>query len=144
MRNDAAITWLKIASAITVGFGFLIAMGASPATDAPAAFLLDLIYFPVDRVPEIGGAGARLVSAICGGVMVGWGFLLWLVATRLAPKDPELAKGFVLISLTTWFVVDSAGSVAAGAPLNVAGNLIFLVMFIAPAMRIGSKSHAPA
>ena len=38
--------------------------------------------------------------------------------------------------MAVWFVIDGAGSIAAGAPLNLVGNVAFLVMFILPARRL--------
>ncbi|MGI9409275.1 MAG: hypothetical protein ACR2OV_04330, partial [Hyphomicrobiaceae bacterium] len=100
-----------------------------------ARFLLDLVIWPVDGVQAISGPEMRLLSAVSGGVMVGWGILLWLVATRLYPKDPVLARTLILASIGTWFLIDSLASIVAGAPLNALLNVSFLVLFSWPLMR---------
>ncbi|MEL7485919.1 MAG: hypothetical protein AAGJ87_01760 [Pseudomonadota bacterium] len=144
MNQKTAITGIKAAAAVTIGFGALIALGASPATSGPVGYLLDVIYFPVDGAQSTASDAARLVSAVCGGVLAGWGALLWLLAGRLAPREPALAKDLILASLAIWFVVDSAASIAAGAMLNVAGNFIFAAMFGIPALQLDGARRATA
>jgi len=132
MKLESRIRWLRTASLVTIGFGLLIAVAAIPALQAPVAFLLDLIFFPLDDAPAAVGSPERLLSAIAGGVMAGWGVMSYLVATELLPREPALARRFVLAGIFTWFAVDSSMSVAAGAPLNVIGNLGFLLLFVVP------------
>lgn len=135
MNNDARVRWLRIGAAVTVGFGLLVAVAAVPALSGPAALLLDLIYFPLDGAEATGAPADRLLSAIGGGVMVGWGTMLWIVAGEVYPDNPELGRRLILASVVTWFVIDSSMSVAAGAPLNVVGNLGFLLIFVLPVWR---------
>ena len=114
MQEQNTVGILKFGSALVVGFGVVIAMAAYPPTAGIAQFLLDLVIWPVDGVQAISGPEMRLLSAVSGGVMVGWGILLWLVATRLYPKDPGLARTLILVSIGTWFLVDSLASIVAG------------------------------
>ena len=67
--------------------------------------------------------------------MVGWGLLMWLVVTRVYAANPELARQLLMPPLVTWFCVDSTFSVLSGAPLNVAGNVLFLLLFLLPLSR---------
>ena len=142
MTLDSRIRWLKAGSFMTIGFGLLIAVAAIPALSYPVAVLTDLIFFPVDGGPAIGSPGERLLSAITGGIMVGWGAMMYLVATELLPKEPALARRFILVSIVTWFVIDSSMSVAAGAPLNVVGNLGFLLIFVLPLRGLAAPDAA--
>ena len=135
MQEQNAVGILKFGSALVVGFGVVIAMAAYPPTAGIARFLLDLVIWPVDGVEAISGPEMRLLSAVSGGVMVGWGILLWLVATRLYPKDPGLARTLILASIGTWFLADSLASIVAGVPLNALLNVSFLVLFSWPLMR---------
>ena len=74
-------------------------------------------------------------QATRAGVLVGWGALLFLVADQLGSVDPVLVRTFVLTSIGSWFVVDSLGSLAAGAPVNALFNVGFLVLFFWPVWR---------
>lgn len=134
MNLESRIRWLKIASGITMGFGILIAAAAIPALKAPTVLLLDLIYFPVDGAQTMADPASRLFSAVTGGVLTGWGLMAWLIANDLMPEQPELARRIVLLSIGTWFVIDSSMSIAAGAPLNALFNTGFLAMFCLPVL----------
>lgn len=132
MTIETRVRWLRIGAGITIAFGLLIAAAALPTLSGPAGLLLDLVYFPVDGAQSPGGPAARILSAIGGGVMVGWGVMLWQVATRVYPADPALGRTLILTGVCCWFVVDSLMSVAAGAPLNAFLNVGFLLVFVVP------------
>lgn len=127
-----AQTLLKVASAALLGLGAVVAMASHPATAGITGLVADLVFWPLDGQPSVEQPAARLLAAISGGVMVGWGAMLWLVAARVLPSDPALAAALVRTSAMAWFVVDSVGSVVAGAPLNAVLNVAFLAAFLLP------------
>ena len=131
MANQTTLTWLKILAGVVIFFGVYVALAAHPATAGLVAPVVDMIVWPINGAETFAASEARLISAIGGGVMAGWGVLLWLVATRLYAREPALAKSMILWSIGVWFVIDSIGSVAAGAPLNVLLNLTFPIAFAA-------------
>ena len=148
MNIEARVRWLTIGAEITIGFGLLIAVAAVPALNAPTEYLLDLIYFPVDGAQTMDDPAHRLFSAISGGILAGWGVMLFLVARKLYPQDPELGRSIIIASVATWFVIDSAGSVLAGAPLNALFNVGFLLIFVLPVWKrvapdTGTAAQAP-
>lgn len=124
--------WLKFGSGLTIFFGVLVATAAIPAISGLMQFLADLIFFPLDGLQDVSAPETRLISAIGGGVMFGWGLMMWMLTTRLYPKDPALAGSIIVTSIIAWFVLDSGGSILAGAPLNVVGNISFLLIFCVP------------
>lgn len=136
-RNTQAL--LKATSAVVVGVGAVVALAAHPATAGVTTFFVDLVFWPVDGQPSVAAPEARLLSAVSGGVMVGWGVMLWLVATRLLPADPPLAAALVRAGAVTWFAVDSLGSIAAGAPLNALLNVVFLLALVVPLVGIATR-----
>ncbi len=142
MTNDTPIRWLQIGAAITVAFGLLMAAAAVPALQGPTEFLLDLIFFPVDRGQTMDTGTARLLSGITGGLMTGLGVMLWIVATELCPREPALGRRLIFLGIGSWYVVDSSMSVAAGAPLNVLLNTGFLLIFVVPAWRLTDATSA--
>lgn len=144
MDYGTRVRWLKIGSAVTIGFGVLIAAAAIPALQAPTAVLLDLVYFPLDGAPSTGDRTARLLSAISGGVLVGWGLMIWLLATQLYSKDPMLCRRIILTSIGAWFVIDSSMSIAAGAVLNAVLNVGFLLIFALPVWKPAPSRHGGA
>ena len=132
MDTRLTVIFLKTASAVVIGFGLAIALAAIPAANGPTAFLIDLVFWPIDGDPALDAPATRLLCAIAGGVLTGWGVLLWLIATRLLPQEPAVARTFVYTSIGIWFVVDSAASIASGAPINALLNIGFLMSFVVP------------
>ena len=126
------LRWLKAGAAITMAFGIIIGAAAIPALAGPTTWLFDLVIFPLDGAQSLGGTDVRLLSAICGGLLAGLGVMMWLVATEVFARDPVLGRSMILKSIFTWFVIDSSMSFAAGAPLNVVGNIGFLLIFVLP------------
>lgn len=143
MTQATTIRWLKIGSALTVFFGALVAAAAVPALSGPVQFLADLIFFPLDGLQSVAAEETRLINAIGGGVMVGWGLMLWMLSTQLFPKEPAIAGKIIMTSIIAWFVIDSIGSVLAGAPLNVLGNTSFLLIFCLPLWLHGRIGGSP-
>lgn len=63
----------QTASGSVIAFGALTALAAWPATAPPANLLADLLHWPLNGTEKIDTPRARLLAAIAGGVMVGWG-----------------------------------------------------------------------
>lgn len=133
MTQQQATGGLKFAAAVVIAFGLVMAAASLAALAAPTALLIDLVFFPIDGAQSMADPVVRFMSAICGGVMVGWGAMLWLLVTRLLPRDPALTRQLILISVFSWFIVDSTGSMLSGGHWNVLGNLGFLLIFAIPA-----------
>ena len=116
---------LQIVGIAFIGIGLVAGAASHPALGGPIALLGDLVFWPLDGLPGAPeGPIERLFAAVAGGLMVGWGtMIIWL--GRGAAVGRALVAGGV-----AWFVVDGVGSLAAGAPLNIIGNLPFLVLIV--------------
>ena len=116
---------LQIVGVVFIAFGFMAAAAADPALGAPIGIMGDVIFWPVDGSPGAPAlATERLFAAIAGGLMTGWGAMLVLLG-----RGASVARAF-LIGGVAWFVVDGTGSILAGAPLNILGNLPFLALVV--------------
>ncbi|MDH5528586.1 MAG: hypothetical protein OEY05_00995 [Paracoccaceae bacterium] len=132
---------LKTGAAIVIGFGFLVALAAHPATQMPAIFLADVIFWPPDSAETGTAKETRLMAAVGGAVMAGWGWAMWTLAGEGLRQAPQLTRRIILGSVALWFVIDCLGSLAAGAALNVLGNVFFLPFFVLPFWRgVGPKT----
>lgn len=131
MEDVKAGPWKNFGAWLFIVFGAAIALASIPATSAPALFLIDLVLWPIDggqsATPEI-----RILSAVLGGVMLGFGTSLLVLIAKAYPRDPQLVRTVILSGVWVWFVADSLGSIAAGAPVNVLLNIGFLLAFIVP------------
>jgi hypothetical protein len=72
----------------------------------------------------------RQLSAVLGGVLCGWSWLLW----RLARPEifTERIRQVMIQSTWVWFLIDSIGSILAGLPLNALSNVSFLLILLIP------------
>lgn len=127
---------LKLAALIMVATGVLFSLASITQTDLGVRFLLDVVFFRVGEGPEALEESHRLVNAILGGVMIGWGAMIWLLVDRFLVQAPLDVKRILVVGLATWFVVDSAGSIASGGWLNAVLNVGFLAVFLVPLMKI--------
>ncbi len=135
MSHEKTVSWLKTASGVVIAFGLLMLLGTIAAMSAPVTLLLDLIFWPIDGQQTATAPETRLILAISGGILTGWGLLLWQISSRLYPQDPALARSLILTSIGVWFVLDGLGSILAGAPLNAVLNIGFLLLFFVPLWR---------
>ncbi len=142
MQHQSTVVWLKIGAGLVIVFGLITALGAYPLTAGVLSFLVDMIKWPVDGSQSITNEEFRLLSAVSGGVMVGWGLMIWLIAERLYDREPQLSRLMIMVSVGAWFVVDSLASIMAGAALNAVFNISFLVLFFVPMM--GKVTEASA
>ena len=129
MTREKQLIWLRAGAVLVIASGVLVGFGSHPATAGLARLLADVLFWPLEGVQTGAADETRLLAAIGGGVMIGWGLLLWQLA-----GEPS-AWRVIRMSVIAWFVADSAGSLAAGAPLNVVGNLVFLALFMIPLLR---------
>lgn len=127
---------LKAAAIFTVATGLLFSSASLAETDFGVRFLLDVVFFRLGEGPDSLEASHRLVNAILGGVMVGWGVMIWLLVDRFLVRAPQDVKRVLIVGLATWFVVDSAGSIASGGWLNAVLNIGFLGVFLVPLRKL--------
>jgi hypothetical protein len=123
--------WLIAWAWSVVGFGAILSGGAFEATSAPVRFVFDLLNgtggLPFDE-------NLRFSLAVLGAVSIGWGITAFGIiraaiafGERSAPLWSALTTG-----TATWFVIDSAFSVATGFELNVLPNCLLLGGLLIP------------
>lgn len=127
--------WLKV-TAIVVGIGApIFSLGTMPATMEPARLTLDILSWPVDGATTFASPDTRFLSALSGGFLLGWGVMIWCLSAWVYDAAPEAVRKTVLASVLSWFVLDSAGSIASGNPQNVVFNLVVLLLAVGPLWR---------
>jgi hypothetical protein len=126
---------LRFAAGVTMLTGLALALAALPALNTAVRLLADLLVWPMDGAETLAAPETRLTLAIGGGVMLGWGLLIWQLAGEPLERAPDAIRGIIRASILSWFLVDSTASVVAGAALNVLPNLVFLCLFLIPMRR---------
>jgi len=127
--------WLKATAIIVGSFGPVFFLGAMPATLAPARLTLDLLGSRLDRPSTYDAQDTRFLSAVTGGFLLGWGVMIWCLSEWVYDHAPEGVRRSVLTGLIAWFCLDSAGSIASGAPSNAVMNVLVLLLAVGPFWR---------
>ncbi|MEM6743028.1 MAG: excinuclease ABC subunit A [Pseudomonadota bacterium] len=134
MTDETRLTWYLWGSLALIGFGTLNLLALISPVSAVMDAFVDLVFLPFDGAQRIESDGARLWVGIAGGLLAGLGATFLQVTRRVAAQDPGAGRAILLPGILAWFVMDGAGSVAAGAPFNVAVNGVFLALFAVPAL----------
>lgn len=92
MDKKISAIWLQVACAIAVVTGLVSAAASFPATGGLWLFLFDLLKWPIDGNPSQFDLATRAVNAVLGGVMVGWGTLMFLLVRNFLKKDYALVR----------------------------------------------------
>lgn len=125
-------TWLLV-SALTIGvFGPVFALGSAGSTSEAARWTLDVLAWPVDGAQRYDDGTTRFLSALTGGFLLGWGVMVLCLRSWVFDLAPEGVRRSLLVGALAWFVLDSAGSLAAGAPSNALFNLLVLLLVVGP------------
>jgi len=125
------VGWLLTVSVGVSLFGLVLVIAPSLARQG---FSL-LVYGDAVHIDSFGGAAAEYVSlahAVLGGVMVGWGVGLVLVVRNLLASGSRLGWRMIMLSVTAWFIPDTAYSLWSGFWQNAVLNLVFLLLFAVP------------
>jgi len=136
MTEKQAANFIRYASIAFFFTALILASGAFAPIDGLSVRMYDLADWPLDGETTAYTQEARWFSAIGGGLFAGLSVLLFMVIAPLIEQGSRMAARGLVVSMLVWFVIDSAGSIAAGVPANAAFNVLFLAMLIGPVLAI--------
>jgi len=138
--------WLRVASLILVAYGVMMALVMLPQMQGPMRWMIDLVLEPSAAAGSALSERAVFITGIAGAMLMGWGVLIYFVATHGMKSGADWVGRAILTSLMVWFVVDNIVSYEVGAYLNIASNtafaLIIAVPFIASALSSAEAERA--
>lgn len=124
--------WLKITALIIGSFGPIFFLGTMAATLEPARLTLDLLSWPIDGATTYESPDTKFLSALTGGFLFGWGVMVWALSAWVYDKAPEAVRKTVLVSVFSWFILDSVGSIASNNTSNALFNIVVLLIAVGP------------
>jgi hypothetical protein len=125
------VNWLLSVAAGVVAFGLVLVL--APEFTRQGFSLL--VYSSPGRIDAFGPESARYVSlvhAVIGGIMVGWGAVLFYITRSLVSKGSRLGWNLVALSVVAWFIPDTTYSLWSGFWQNAVLNTVFLCLFALP------------
>ena len=142
MPHSSATSALKFAILFCAFIGLLMFASLLGGQNLMAMFL-DIIHLPFDGGQSFSSDSELVLGAISGGLLFGFGVMAHQVTTHVYTSNPALGGQIIMRGICGWFVVDSAGSILAGAWFNVVLNSGFLALFLVPllAERIAKPAH---
>jgi hypothetical protein len=123
--------YLKISGFLVASFAPICFLGTMPEFAEPGRWTLDLLSYPIDGRESMDDTTARLLAAVLGGFLLGYGVTIWKLSA-VYEKAPELIRKTVVTGLCAWFVLDSSGSIAGGHASNALWNIPILLAFVGP------------
>jgi hypothetical protein len=137
MLNESQKFWLKIlrfSSLFVLVTGILPVLAIFEVTQEPWRLFFDILTWPMDGNPATFTDSERQLSAVLGGVLCGWAWLLY----KLAHEDVfnQTIRKLMIQSTVVWFFVDSLGSILSGLPLNAVSNISFLLLLMFPLWKL--------
>ena len=122
---------LLVVAAGVIAFGLTLVL--APAL-ARQGFSL-LVYAASMHIDAFGAEQVRYISlahAVIGGVMVGWGTAMFYVTRSLFANGHPEGWYIIALSVSAWYVPDTAYSIISGFWQNAVLNTAFLVLFAIP------------
>ena len=144
MTHKTATAALCSASWVLILFGAAMALALVTPLAGVMHVFIDIAFLPPDGGQAPHGEAARLLQAISGGILAGWGVTTLLITRHVYANDPATGRAILLPAMATWFVIDGAGSIAVGAAFNVVMNSAFLAMFLVPLLAAQREEGQPA
>lgn len=144
MTEKQAANIIRCVSIVFFFTALVFASGAFAPIDGLSVWLLDFLDWPLDGATAVYTEEARWLSAISGGLFAGLCVLFYMVVAPLIEQGSRMAARGVIASMLVWFIIDSAGSIAAGVPANAAFNVLFLAIMIGPVLLIRRRSSLAA
>lgn len=141
MTKNFYIRWLKVNCIITFTTGIMAAAASTPASSGPWLMLFDMLKWPIDNNPQSFSGESFAINAVLGAVLMGWASMMYLLTEKYIKRDDNEIPGIMIISLTVWFITDCIGSVLANLPGNLALNIIFLLLFLPPLIKLSNTGN---
>jgi biotin transporter BioY len=124
--------YLKITAIVIGSFGPIFFLGTIMSTSEPARWTLDFLSWPIDGFQTFNDPTTRFLSGLTGGFLFGWGVMVWCLSSWVYDKAPDAVRKSIIIGLLSWFVLDSAGSIASGNGSNAIFNVVVLLIAAGP------------
>jgi hypothetical protein len=135
MTHQFHKSWLKVTALVVGSFGPIFFLGTMLPTSELARWTLDLLSWPLDGAQTYTAPTIRFLSALTGGFLLGWGVMIWCLSAWVYDAAPEMVRRAVLTGLLSWFILDTAGSIASGNASNAFFNILVLLLAVGPLWR---------
>lgn len=121
------IRWLEVVIVLVMAYSLVLVLAGDLALR-----LFDFLGFGPGAASDAFLDYLRLPFAVLGAVMFGWMVLLFAVVRGPLRRGEPWAWNAVVLSLATWFALDTGMSFALGFPAHALFNVAFAVALAIP------------
>lgn len=89
----------------------------------------------MDGLQNLDANPTVFLSALLGGILFGWGILVWFLSDTIYDKASEEIRRAVPANAISWFMIDSVGSFLSDNAFNGVANFILLQLLVGPLWR---------
>ncbi len=136
MHHHTAAKLTRIIAIVLILYALAWATAPYGPIDLPARFLLDLLAWPLGDGRPVWDGDIRWMSSIGAGLLMALGVVFLGVIAPAVHQGNRRVVQTTIIAMLLWFIIDSAGSLAAGFTANAVINLITLVPILLPLVLI--------
>ncbi len=141
MSLNTRANFLMVVSIVFVIYSLLWALAPFSGINIPARLIIDFADWPMGNFDVPLDRNTMWLSAIGAGLLAAVSvFLGGIVVPAIKARDTRTTN-VTILAMGLWYVIDSAGSFAAGVNSNVFFNSIFLALVLIPIVGI-EKSDA--
>lgn len=144
--NRSQVIWWRVLVIVILGLmTFGLALVLFP--DFAVKVFGLLVYSSFSQLDSFSPEALRyikLVHAVLGAVMFGWGLLFLFIVLGPLRQRPRDAWRMIVVSLTAWYLSDTAFSLVSGFWQNAVLNTGIVVLFAVPliGLRLGTQKDS--
>ena len=128
--------FLFIIAVVFFAYAILWGLAPYPSINFPARLILDLADWPLDSLSIPLDKNTQFLSAIGSGELAAISiFLGGIVVPAIKDRNTVITRQ-AIIAMSTWYILDSSGSIAAGVASNVFFNSIYFILVLIPLVGI--------
>ncbi|WP_421704204.1 hypothetical protein [Aliiroseovarius sp.] len=135
MKTWTLSTRIRFGAYFMMFFGVLMSLSLLPPMNGVLMQAVDLVFWPLDGQQQPHRDAPRLMTAVIGGITMGWSVTLLILSGEPAHLAPRSVRKAALMGYLSWFLLDGLGSIIAGAPWNLLGNALFLAFLVVPLLQ---------
>lgn len=124
--------WLFVCAVGIVAFGLLMAFFNPMPLFALFNRQIDPVFWGASQPPESFLAFRNWVYRVWGATIAGWGVMVAFLVHVPFRRRERWAWGALTAGLLTWYVLDTAFSLAAGVLFNALFNTLLALLFAPP------------
>ena len=132
MTLKTRANFLMVVSIVFFIYSLLWGLAPFAEINISARIILDLADWPIDSISTPLDKNTMWLSAIGAGLLAAVAIFLGRIVVPAIIEGNRSVIRTTIIAMTTWYIIDSIGSIAAGVSSNVLFNSIYLAFVLIP------------